>query len=270
MSSSDSDLIEQHVSLQKRTLRLISLTDIIRKEMESSNNNDVVTNESTESVSLKNDLREVIQELTETYLKERRFSETYIKRQDIQQYLENWSSLDTVHETPTVDDKKESETSESSSNDGNDAKEYQEMLIEVNRDDGERKYNKIDKRLNMVEQKLNRIYKILTGKRSKSKKNRQKQKASSDSVQEEEEIKISEESLEAKANIYDEMFYEWRENAMNAGFYAKSQETLQLNKKPAGSQFVPPPSIADMFPMSQQQLNRPMFVKAVWMNEVGL
>lgn len=262
--SSNTDSIIESIlrsqSTKKRILRLISLTDIIKEDMDA--NKDLVASDDTESLALKNEFQDIIKQLTETYLKEQRFSETFIKRQDIEQYLQQWSSLETMNTTNESDDK----TSESNSSECSESadKEECQLVLEVNRtsDELSTMYHKIDKRLNAVEHKLNKMYKILTScKKPKIKKSKLKVDSLKSLHKNTQDVK---DDLEENRNIYDEMFYEWRENNMNASFYKKSEETLKLNKKPAGSQFVPPPSIADMFPLSsQRQMNRPMFIKAI-------
>lgn len=227
-------------SIEGRTLRLISLTDIIRKEMEA--NDDL-----NASLTLKKDLESAIKELTESYLKEKKFSETFIKREDFQQYLQNSPSGKV----------KESDLSTSSDENTN------EIVVEVgtSSDDDDGKFQKLEKRLTVVEDKLNKIYHILTSKNTGT---HIEEKCDSST-----KSSKNFDNKESKRNIYDEMFYEWRENTMNSKFYKKSEETLKLNKRPAGNQFVPPPSIADMFPLSsERQLNRPMFIKAVLRKDI--
>lgn len=260
--SQNSDHIGISFSKEKRTLRLISLTDIIKKEMEASNELNIV--ESFESLTMKKDLlRDAIKELTESYLNERRFSETFIKRQDIQQYLQHWNSLDTLKDnTENAVDKKHSDSSESIETVDN---VCQEMVIEVNKvnDENRKKYSNIDKRLNIVEHKINRIYKLLTfAKKSKSKKPKMKQEITVQSFPKENQD--LNESVDLKHIVYDDMYYEYRENIMNSEYYPKSDDTLKLNRKPTETQFHPPPNIGDMFRISsQRQLNRPVFIKAV-------
>lgn len=237
-------------SVERRALRLISLTDVIRRDMEA-------CDDSSSSKSLKN-IKTAIEELTETYLKERKFSETFIKRQDAEQYLENWSSINTVSDEKSVE--KEAESSRESLD-----ATTNEIVVELNGTDENVKYESIEKRLTLVEHKLNKIFKILTaGRKPKSKKEKTEETCCKTSSKDDRN-----KSDDAKRNIYDEMFYEWRENSMNSNFYKKSEETLKLNKKPVGNQFVPPPSIADMFPLSsERQLNRPMFIKAVLRKDI--
>lgn len=231
-------------SLENRTLRLISLTDVIRKEMEA---NDNLNN----ALTLKADIQSAVKELAEAYLKDQKFSETFIKRKDVQQYLQSPSV--NIVEVGNDNDLDSNTSSDEVTN---------EIVVEVGRkceDDG--KYNKLDKRLTLVEHQLNKIYKILTAD--------EPQKS-----EEDEQDTLNKELQDVKkedyvTNKYDGMFYEWRENNMNRKFYKKSEETLKLNKKPAGTQFIPPPSIADMFPLSsQRQLNRPMFIKAVLRKDI--
>lgn len=248
--SDNSETESEPNSIETRTLRLISLTDVIRKEMEA---NDDLNASST----FKRDLQNSIKELIDSYMKERKFSETFIKREDVKQYLLESSPLDN-----NTSNDKDSESSTSGDDNAD------EIVVEVGTEsqiDDYDQYQKLEKRLTSVEHKLNKIYKILTVKGTTTQAKEKLDTLLNSSLEKEKESA----EKESKRNYYEEMFYERRENIMNTEFYKKSEETLKLNKRPAGTQFVPPPSIADMFPMaSERLLNRPKFVKGVLRKDI--